>query len=211
MTAPAHPATNGLAERYVGHFKTRTTQVRISNEPLSVRLDKFLFAYRSTPTTIGKSPAELFMKRQPKTRFDLLRQKSLQNTKQQVKIFQDNSEFKADFTPSQAVFVLNFGKGRKWLPGIILKVLPTEIPTKTAENIPAPTSAREPSNKPIMSTPKLKERKGKEMTTEQLSESNNKSSISKDTIPEPYMKEIAPEPRYPRRERRKPERLVIEY
>jgi len=120
-TAHAYPATNGLAERYVGHFKTKTTQMTISNEPLPVRLDKFLFTYRATPITIGKSPAELLMNQQPKTRFNLLRQKSLQDTKQQVKILQDNSEFKADFKPSQALFVLNFGKGAKWLPGIILK------------------------------------------------------------------------------------------
>ena len=61
------------------------------------------------------------MNRQTKTRFDLLRQKSFQDTKQQVKIVQDNLEFKADFKPSQAVFVLIFGKGAKWLPGISLK------------------------------------------------------------------------------------------
>ena len=42
-TAPAHPATNGLAGRYVGHFKAKTTQLKISNEPLPVRLDRFLF------------------------------------------------------------------------------------------------------------------------------------------------------------------------
>ena len=61
------------------------------------------------------------MNRQPKTRFDFLQQKSLQDTKLLVKIVQDNSEFKADFKPSQAVFVLYFGKRAKWLPGIILK------------------------------------------------------------------------------------------
>ena len=70
---------------------------------------------------IGKSSAELFMNRQPKTIFDLLRQISFQETKQQVKIFQGNSEFKTDFKLGQAVFVLNFGKGTMWLPGIILK------------------------------------------------------------------------------------------
>ena len=47
-TAPAHPATNGLAERYVGHFKAKTTQMKISNEPLPVRLDRFLFTYSVT-------------------------------------------------------------------------------------------------------------------------------------------------------------------
>ena len=66
-TAPAHPATNGLAEHYVGYFKTKTTQMKIKNQPSPVRWDKFLFTYRVTPTTIGKSPAELLMNRQPKT------------------------------------------------------------------------------------------------------------------------------------------------
>lgn len=69
---------------------------------------------------MGKTPAELLMNRLPKTRFDLLRQKSME-MKQQVKIFQDNSDFKAEFKPNQAVFVLNFGKGAKWLPGVVLK------------------------------------------------------------------------------------------
>ena len=71
-TAPADPATNGLAERYVGHFKKKTTQMKTSEEPLQERLDKFLFTYRITPTTFGKAPAELLMNRLPKSRFDLL-------------------------------------------------------------------------------------------------------------------------------------------
>ena len=112
-TAPAHPATNGLAERYVGLFKTKTSQMKIGDDPLQVRLDKFLFTYRATP--------ELLMNRRPKTRFDSLRQKSLLEIKQQVKIFQEKSDFKAVFKPNQAVFALNFGKGTKWLPGVILK------------------------------------------------------------------------------------------
>ena len=119
-TAPAHPATNGLAERYVGHFKKKTTQMKASEEPLQERLDKFLFTYRITPTTFGKSPAEILMNRLPKSRFDLLRQKTTE-IKQQVKIFQENSNFTAEFKPNQAVFVLNFGKGVRWLPGIVLK------------------------------------------------------------------------------------------
>ena len=91
------------------------------------------------------------------------------------------------------------------------EVLPTEIPTTTEETIPAPAPAQEPSNKPTMTTPTLKERKGKVMTTEQLMESKNKSGISNDAVPESNMKEIAPEPRYPHRERRQPDRLVIEH
>ncbi|XP_028517964.1 uncharacterized protein K02A2.6-like [Exaiptasia diaphana] len=99
---------NGLAERYVGHFKKKTTQMKANEEPLQERLDKFLFTYRITPTIVGKK------------RFDLLRQRSME-LKQQVKIFQDNSDFEAEFKPNQAVFVMNFGKGGKWLPGVVLK------------------------------------------------------------------------------------------
>jgi transposase InsO family protein len=119
-TAPGHPATNGLAERYVGHFKKKISQMKDTNDSLKVKLDKFLFTYRVTPTTLGKSPAELLMNRQPKTRFDVLRS---QNLKQQVKVFQDNLDFCAKFKQEQAVFALNFGKGPKWLPGIVLKEL----------------------------------------------------------------------------------------
>lgn len=243
-TSPAHPATNGLAERYVGHFKTKTTQMKISNDPLQVRLDKFLFTYRVTPTTFGKSPAELLMNRQPKTRFNSLRQKGLQDLKQQVKIFQENSEFKAVFKPSQAVFVLNFGKGAKWLPGIVQKeisprnyeiqvddviwkrhcsqIRPRYIPTflmerrrneidlsaeiPTTPDEPMSTQAQvqrqEPSNQPVMSTPTSKERKGEETTTKQ-------PRASKDTVQEPNKELTVPEPRYPQRHRRQPERLIV--
>ena len=51
------------------------------------------------------------------------------------------------------------------------EVLPTEIPSITEETIPAPAPAQEPINKPTMSTTTLKEGKGKEMTTEQFTES----------------------------------------
>jgi len=61
------------------------------------------------------------MNRQPKTRFDFLRRSH--NLKQQVKVFQDNSDFSNKFKQGQAVFALNFGKGPKWLPGIVLKAL----------------------------------------------------------------------------------------
>ena len=65
---------------------------------------------RKTPTALGKSPTELLMKKQPRIRFSSLRAKS---SKQEVKVFQDNLDNKPQFTPNQAVFVRNFGKGAK--------------------------------------------------------------------------------------------------
>ena len=84
---------------------------------MQTKLDRFLLTYRATPTTLGKSPSELLMNRQPRIRFSALRAKS---SKQEVKVFQDNLDTKLQFTPNQAVFVRNFGKGAKWIPGTIV-------------------------------------------------------------------------------------------
>ena len=71
-SAPYHPASNGLAERYVQTFKNA---IRKSGTPdLQQELSRFLFHYRSTPhTTTGSSPAQLLMGRRLKTRPDFLR------------------------------------------------------------------------------------------------------------------------------------------
>ena len=107
-TAPGHPATNGLAERYVGEFKDKLGKIGDTGESVQAKLDRFLLTYRATPTTLGKSPSKLLMNRQPKIRFTALTAKS---SKQEVKVFQDNLDNKPQFTPNQAVLVRNFGKG----------------------------------------------------------------------------------------------------
>ena len=117
LTAPGHPATNGLAERYAGEFKDKLGKTEDTGESVQTKLDRFLLTYRATPTALGKSPSELLMNRQPRIRFSTLRAKS---SKQEVKVFQDNLDTKLQFTPNQAVFVRNFGKGAKWIPGTIV-------------------------------------------------------------------------------------------
>mgnify|MGYP002803560887 CR=1 FL=1 len=68
-TAPVHPATNGLAERYVGEFKDKLSKMGATGESLQAKLDRFLLTYRATPTGMGKSPSELLMNRQPRIKF----------------------------------------------------------------------------------------------------------------------------------------------
>ena len=46
-TAPKHPATNGLAERYVGYFKESLRKMGDRSESLHAKLDRFLFTYRA--------------------------------------------------------------------------------------------------------------------------------------------------------------------
>ena len=73
-SAPYHPSTNGLAERFVQTFK-RAMKTSAQDEPnLNTRLSQFLLGYRSTPhATTNVSPGELFLQRKLRTRFDLLK------------------------------------------------------------------------------------------------------------------------------------------
>jgi len=73
-TAPYHPASNGLAERFVQSLKTGLKANMDSGLPLPQRLANFLLTYRSCPhATTGVSPCSLFLHRQVRTRLDLLR------------------------------------------------------------------------------------------------------------------------------------------
>lgn len=71
-TAYYHPQSNGRAEKFVDLLKTGLRKAKGSADQ---KLREFLHAYRSTPSYAldGKSPAELMLKRQMKSRLDLLR------------------------------------------------------------------------------------------------------------------------------------------
>ena len=118
LTAPGHPATNGLAERYVGIFKQKMNEIGHTGESLQTRLDRFLLAHRTTPTSNGKIPVELLMGRQVRTRFSALR---FSEAKQQAKVYESNDQF-SKFEKGDAVFVRNFGKGARWVPATITTV-----------------------------------------------------------------------------------------
>ena len=120
LTAPGHPATNGLAERYVGEFKDKLNKIGDTGETVQTKLDRFLLTHRAAPTSLGKSPSELLMNRQPRIRFSALRFKT---SKQEVKVFQHNLDNKPKFKPEKPVFVRNFGKGAKWVPGRITETV----------------------------------------------------------------------------------------
>ena len=43
LTAPGHPATNGLAERYVGEFKDKLGKIGDTAKSVRTKLDRFFF------------------------------------------------------------------------------------------------------------------------------------------------------------------------
>ncbi|XP_034027378.1 uncharacterized protein K02A2.6-like, partial [Thalassophryne amazonica] len=72
-SAPYHPASNGLAERFVQTFKHALKSSRGST-PVQQRLDTFLLTYRNTPhATTKESPAMLFIGRKLHSRLDFLK------------------------------------------------------------------------------------------------------------------------------------------
>ena len=73
-TAPYHPASNGLAERFVQSVKMALKASERDGRSLNQRLCEFLLTYRNTPhATTGVSPASLLLQQELCTHLDLLR------------------------------------------------------------------------------------------------------------------------------------------
>ena len=73
-SAPYHPASNGLAERFVRSFKEAMKAAEASSRSCRWKLENFLLKYHTTPHgTTGRTPASLFLGRNPRTRLDLLK------------------------------------------------------------------------------------------------------------------------------------------
>ena len=74
-SAPYHPSSNGLAERFVQSFKSAMKASKKDEGSVQTKLSNFLLAYRNAAhTTTGESPAKLFIGRTLPSRLDLLKQ-----------------------------------------------------------------------------------------------------------------------------------------
>ena len=80
--APYHQSSNGAAERAVQTVKNALKVSVRDGGTLISRLQRFLLAYRAAPhSTTGRSPAELMLGWQPKTRLDHLQPDLLRRVK----------------------------------------------------------------------------------------------------------------------------------
>jgi hypothetical protein len=123
-SAPYHPATNGLAERFIQTFKNSMRAMTDENRDINQKIANSLLTYRNTPhSTTNETPAKLFLGRNLRTRLRLIKPDIQINVSrnQMNTIFQEkrtkNSRY---FEDGRSVIARDYrGKGNKWTSGII--------------------------------------------------------------------------------------------
>lgn len=111
-SAPYHPSSNGLAERAAQIVKKGLKKVKEGS--IRFRLAKILLSYRSIPqSTTGLTPAEMSLKKHPRTRLDLMKP----NTAEKVEAAQRKQKSKSqldvkakvrEFKAGDSVYVRNY-------------------------------------------------------------------------------------------------------
>jgi hypothetical protein len=116
-SAPYHPSSNGLAERFV---QTLKRALRSENRvPLQRRLARFLFDFRNAPSaSTSMAPAELMLGRTLKTRLHLLKPQ-LVGTHQKNQIKYQSDEPTRNLAVNDRVWMRNYAMGEKWIQGTI--------------------------------------------------------------------------------------------
>ena len=119
-SAPYHPRSNGLAERFVQTFKQALKAAKRDSGTIQTKLSKFLLQYRNTAhSTTKECPSVLFMGRSLSTRLDRLKPKLVQTVEEQqakmVRATRDRS-----FEIGQSVSIRDYrARGEKWISGSI--------------------------------------------------------------------------------------------
>lgn len=134
-TPPYHAASNGAAERTVQTVKRALLKQVLEGEAtgrqcsLQENVDSFLICYRNTPNSVtGKTPAELFLRRQPRTKLSLLKPDfvgAMQRKQEHVKEQRDVSRgAERVFNVGDRVFVKTVrGECVSWEEGIVCQVV----------------------------------------------------------------------------------------
>ena len=121
--APYHPASNGEAERFVQTFKQSMLRGKNDKGTVAQKLAQFLLINHTTPhATTGVPPAELFMKRQLRTRLDVFRpsvKEHVERKQQEQRRCHDQRARDRTFEMGQLVLVRNLRDGPKWVYGRI--------------------------------------------------------------------------------------------
>ena len=157
LVIPYHPASNGMVECAVKTFKQSLK--KITEGTLEQRLSRLLFTYRLTPhSTTGRSPAELMLGRQPRSRLDLLKPNMTQIVERRQlnqKLTHDKSSVSRDFQEGEEVYARNFSThGSRWLSGHITKLTgPVSVEVQLEDGSKARRHFDQIHKKPVSSSP----------------------------------------------------------
>ena len=128
-----HPSSNGGAERFVQTVKNGFKKCHMDTGDVSRKLDNFLFKYRTTPSTVtGRTPSELFLNRQIRSRLEILKPEVVSVRKDEVAARMANYNDKMrnntigrqpvrQFQIGDKVLVKNHIGTKKWILGRIAK------------------------------------------------------------------------------------------
>ncbi|XP_053092543.1 uncharacterized protein K02A2.6-like [Pangasianodon hypophthalmus] len=116
-SAPYHPATNGLAERFVQSLKNALRAMTNEKMTLNQKLQNFLFAYRNAAhATTNRTPAMLFLGRPLRSRLDLLKP-NLKRTIQDKQLKQSQGGGKTrELEVGDNVLARDYRGDHKWMP-----------------------------------------------------------------------------------------------
>uniref|UniRef100_A0A3P9MD94 Integrase catalytic domain-containing protein n=1 Tax=Oryzias latipes TaxID=8090 RepID=A0A3P9MD94_ORYLA len=125
-SAPGHPASNGLAERYVQTFKAGMKRLAHTHLCIDDKISFFLLQYRSTPhCTTGQSPADLFLRRHIRTSLDFLQPCTKERVRKRQYHQKDCHDYSAadrSFAVEDAVYLRStVSGGHIWIPGMVVR------------------------------------------------------------------------------------------
>ncbi|XP_061170307.1 uncharacterized protein K02A2.6-like [Saccostrea echinata] len=222
-SAPCHPSTNGLAERFVQSFKMSLKSSKKKSGSVVKKLSNFLMAYRNAPQcTTNESPAKLFMGGNLPSRLDLMKPDVRRKVEQkQCEVRERRKSVLRKFEPGDSVAVRDYRKNHcQWTSGTVtaqtgpvsysVEVTPGVTWRRHADqlrssNVPIQENLHiQPSNAAVSQQP-VKPNIAKQNSTASNTEphllhpSNDYSAVPST--------QAAPEPRYPSRVRKPPKHL----
>ncbi|XP_015231242.1 PREDICTED: uncharacterized protein LOC107085444 [Cyprinodon variegatus] len=229
-SAPYHPSTNGLAERFVQTLK-HSLKASVFQGSLHQRLYSFLLTYRNTPhSTTKASPAELLLKRALRTQLDCIRPQSRSQTV--LSSQQEQSQRRAgtprSFHIGDPVLARNYLRGPRWVPAKVVAITgPLSYQVRTNDDLvwrrhtdqllaskgPAP----EPMGSPLQDISDGADAVEDQAAPDTLSTTLQEDNVT-DQVPQPPLTTDSAPPsspvthhphRYPTRERRPPDRLNL--
>ena len=107
-SAPYHPTSNGLAERWAVQT-LKAFMKKETNGTVDIRLSSFLSQYRTTlHCTTGITPAEMLLGQQPRTHLDSDLSSKVQQRQQAQKSHHDLRTKERTFQAGDTVSVCNF-------------------------------------------------------------------------------------------------------